>query len=331
MGRAVKRRVCLAGVLCASLLLAACAPYPAAPTDAALPRSRELVDTPFFPQQQYQCGPAALATVLNSAGAEVSPEQIQPLVYLPGNQGSLQAEMLAAPVHYGYLAVPLPPTLDALLQELSDGRPVLVLQNLGVAVLPLWHYAVVIGYDLDRQTVYLRSGRDRRKVYSFRRFLRSWSNAGQWALVVVRPGEVPVSVNAQDYLQAASVLERRHRADAALRAYVAGTRRWPEQPLLWAAAGNAAYSLERFTKAETAYRTALSLRPDAPSVLNNLALALAKQGCRESALEVLACARRFAPDNEVLSDSFSEINLLPGKKGECSGYVCPLPGTVPSR
>ena len=43
----------------------------------------QLADTPFFPQQAYQCGPAALATVLNANGVSISPEQLVPQVYLP--------------------------------------------------------------------------------------------------------------------------------------------------------------------------------------------------------------------------------------------------------
>jgi len=328
MRAVVKRGVRLAGALCASLLVVACAPYQAQEADPSLPleRSRELVGTPFFPQDRYQCGPASLATVLNAAGASVLPEHIQPLVYLPGNKGSLQAEMLAAASHYGYLAVPVPPDLDSLLQELSAGRPVLVLQNLGVEVLPVWHYAVVIGYDLEQRTFYLRSGRDRRKVYSFRRFLKTWSRAAYWAMVVVEPGDVPVSATATDYLKAASALERQHKPAAALRAYTAATRRWPDQPLLWAAAGNAAYTLERHADAEAAYREALSLQPDAVPIMNNLALALAAQGCTPTALAVLDCAIRQAPANTVLDKTLNEINELNNEAVDCRGFTCILPG-----
>ena len=269
--------------------------------------------------------------MLNAAGASVLPEHIQPLVYLPGNKGSLQAEMLAAASHYGYLAVPVPPDLDSLLQELSAGRPVLVLQNLGVKALPVWHYAVVIGYDLEQRTFYLRSGRDRRKVYSFGRFLKTWSRAGYWAMVVVEPGEVPVSATATAYLQAASALERQHNPAAALRAYAAATRRWPDQYLLWAAAGNAAYTLERFANAEAAYREALSLQPDVVPIMNNLALALAAQGCMPTALAVLDCAIRHAPANTVIKKTFREINALTKDAGNCRDFACGLPnaGTRP--
>ena len=34
----------------------------------------ELKQVPFFPQTEYQCGPAALATVLNASGVKVTPD-----------------------------------------------------------------------------------------------------------------------------------------------------------------------------------------------------------------------------------------------------------------
>src|SRR3982750_3125163 len=55
----------------------------------------ELTEVPFFPQEDYYCGPSALAMVLTAAGAKVTPEQLVEHVYLPGRKGSLQVEMLA--------------------------------------------------------------------------------------------------------------------------------------------------------------------------------------------------------------------------------------------
>ena len=63
---------------------------------AGVPQSVELAGVPFFPQDDYQCGPAALATVLAHSGVRVTPEALVPQVYLPARHGSLQVEMLAA-------------------------------------------------------------------------------------------------------------------------------------------------------------------------------------------------------------------------------------------
>jgi hypothetical protein len=56
----------------------------------------ELADTPFFPQEALQCGPAALATVLGAAGVAAHPDALAREVYTPGLGGSLQLELVAA-------------------------------------------------------------------------------------------------------------------------------------------------------------------------------------------------------------------------------------------
>jgi hypothetical protein len=61
-----------------------------------LPSAIELDQSPFFPQEEFHCGPAALATTLNAAGIGATPEELARQVFLPARRGSLQAEMPAA-------------------------------------------------------------------------------------------------------------------------------------------------------------------------------------------------------------------------------------------
>jgi tetratricopeptide (TPR) repeat protein len=315
----------LGGALCLCFLLSACAHQPYDKQHyLSLPveRSQELPETPFFPQDAFQCGPAALAMVLNAQGVEVSPQALQPLVYLPERRGTLQAEMLAAAAHYGQLAVRIPPSPDSLLLELSAGHPVVVLQNLGFEALPVWHYAVAVGYDLDKHEIYLRSGTDRRRTYALDDFLKTWSRSNRWAMVVVESGTVPPSATERDYLSAASALERQNNHTVALRAFQAASRRWPDSYLAWAGTGNAAFSLARSSDAEEAYRQALRVRPDSASIMNNLALAQAERGCRHTALSIMECALQRAPDDANLAATYREISALPEARESCRQFVC---------
>ena len=91
------RALCALGLLLLSV--AGCAALTPAQRQAFIDHglpATAMVDTPFFPQEQHQCGPAALATVLVWSGVHTSPEALTDEVYLPGREGSLQIEMVAA-------------------------------------------------------------------------------------------------------------------------------------------------------------------------------------------------------------------------------------------
>ena len=117
-----------------------------------------LDDTPFFPQEDFQCGPAALATVLGASGVDVAPATLTAQVFTPAAEGSYQVEMLAAARRQGRLAVRVAPQLLSVPQALQAQRPVLVLLNPSLQAWPRWHYAVVVGIDLQAGTVTMRSG-----------------------------------------------------------------------------------------------------------------------------------------------------------------------------
>ena len=248
-----------------------------------LPESVELRETPFYPQADYQCGPAALATVLTNSGVAIGPDQLTAQVYIPGRQGSLQVELLAAARRAGRLPYVLDPELSALLAELAAGRPVLVLLNLGLSFAPVWHYAVVVGYHTDRGELLLRSGTTARRDMSVSKFLRSWQASEQWAMVVLRPGELPAAPSRLDYLRAVAALEAAGQAEAALAAYRAGTERWPQSAGAWFALGNAYYIAGDWRAAERSYRLALEHSPDDVAAMNNLSqLLLSQARCTEA-------------------------------------------------
>jgi len=266
------------------------------------------VQTPFFPQTRYQCGPAALATAIDSVEpGRVHPQQLVEQVYVPALKGSLQASMRSAASRQGLLALELDGRMESLLRELAAGNPVLVLQNLGFSAWPFWHYAVVIGYDLPEQRLWLRSGEERRLERGFSLFEKTWDRAGRWALVVVPPDRMPPTATPEAFVDAALLLERNASPKRAITAYRRGLQRWPDHTLLLYGLGNSAFAVGRFDEAVQAYERLLSIQPRRAEAWNNLAYALLRLGRRQQAVEAIGRARELQPDNPEIRDSYREI------------------------
>ncbi len=292
---------------------------------SGLPARAELERVPFFPQERYQCGPAALATVLTDLGENTTPEALVDEVYVPERRGTLRTEMRAATRARGLVPYPLRPELDDLLQELAAGRPVLVMQNLGLDWLPQWHFAVAVGYDLDKRLIILRSGTQRRRVTVLSTFERTWMRADRWAQVVVPPDEPPATAEPLRWLQAVHELEQSPGMATALPGYRAATERWPDSVEAWMARGNAAYATDAMNEARQAFTSAVELDPDRSEGWNNLAYALTATNCANAAREAAQCAVTLAPDDPGPRDTLKEIRSMAGTTGlgQCEIPACP--------
>ncbi|MEJ8836649.1 PA2778 family cysteine peptidase [Ramlibacter sp. AN1133] len=257
---------------------------------AGVPRQVELAQVPFFPQDDYQCGPAALAMAMKFAGAPVAPDALVDEVWLPSRKGSLQLEMLAAPRRHGLVSYRLAPAYGDLLREVAAGHPVVVLQDVGMMMAPLlpeWHYAVVNGFDYATGTIYLRSGLQVRQEMPFSYFERTWLPGGYWAMVVTRPEDIPATATESRWLDALLGLARGGDAEATIRGYRAALARWPES--LPAAVGLANHLHARGSLQEAAgvLRAALQKSPGSVILLNNLAQTLSDDGRNAEALAVI--------------------------------------------
>lgn len=264
----------------------------------------EIADTPFYAQEQYQCGPAALTTVLVHSGIVTSVDNIVAQVYVPGRQGSLQQELLAATRAAGRIPYVIDQSLSAIYAELSTDRPVLVLQNLGVKRIPQWHYAVVVGIDPGLNEVYLRSGTERRRTTRLTTFLRTWQRGEFWAFVALRPGELPTLADAKRFAEAVSAFELSGHNSAASASWNAAAALWPENPVVLFGLANAEFSGANFVQAEALYRRVLLVRPDNRMAGNNLALALAHQGQQDAALAQIDSVIRQADPNDHLKSEY---------------------------
>lgn len=259
-----------------------------------LPNRVELTDTPFFPQQAYQCGPAALATVLNARGIESSLNELIDAVYIPARQGSLQAEMRAAVRARDQVAYRLEPRLEAILREVAAGNPVVVFQNLGVSMLPEWHFAVVIGYDLEADELILRSGPHRRHVNSFSRFERTWARGERWAFLVTAPDTLPATATPLRWLRAVNELEQVGALRAAASGYATAMERWPNEAIGYIGRANVAFARGDLDTAETALRALVSRDPLRHEGWNNLAHVLIARQCGVQARAAARCAADLA-------------------------------------
>ena len=284
----------LTGVfVCAVLLLGGCATPQVAMLDARwpadMPAQVELTQVPFFAQEDFECGPASLAMVAAAAGVQVTPEALVDQVYLPGRQGSLQADMLAATRRQGLLAYPLKPKLEDLLTEVAAGHPVLVFQNLAFSFYPVWHYAVVVGFDRERHVLLLHSGRTARMEISMFAFERTWARGQYWAMLALKPGQLPARAEPPSYTTAAAALERVNVAGAQ-QAFAAALQRWPDDKAALLGAGNTAYALGQRDAAAQAYRQAVTQHPDFADGWNNLAQVLLELGHRQEAQQAISKA-----------------------------------------
>ena len=249
----------------------------------ALPASVEIEHVPFYPQEQYYCGPASLAMALGWSGISLNPDEVAAQVYTPGRQGTFAPDIIAAARRNGRLAVEVR-ELDDLLTELAAGHPAIVFQNLRLSVFPQWHFAVAIGYDLNERQLILRSGTTERLVMPLDAFENTWRRADYWALVVLPPDAAPAITNPAPWLNAAAGLERTNRPQEAQLAYETFLARWPGHRTAQMGRANALFALNRFEGAERAYRDVVAGDPTMAEAWNNLAYALDRQGKRDEAV-----------------------------------------------
>ncbi|HXH30886.1 MAG TPA: PA2778 family cysteine peptidase [Bacteriovoracaceae bacterium] len=266
------------------------------------------IPVPFMAQEAYHCGPAALAMVSGHLGKKIEASEVSKLLYSPSSKGTFQNHLLSAARRLGFVAVPVS-TSEDLLVELSRGNPVLVFQNLGLSWYPKWHYALVVGYDLKRDELILHSGKVenlRQKISSFE---RTWKKAGNWALVIVKPGTLVSTAPEASMVTATAGLELAGHAEPARLSYEKILGHWPGSLGSLVGLGNICYQLGEVRMAKGFLAEATRLHPQASGAWYNYAVVLLAVKERQLAKRAIEKAIEFTdPDSaRVFRNDFKDI------------------------
>jgi tetratricopeptide (TPR) repeat protein len=301
--------LCLAGFL--FILLNGCAsflPLPPWSSEDFEPLGTKIATVPFYDQQgENDCGPAALAMVLNWSDVSTDPDMLSPMLLSPEEKGTLQLSMIAGARRFGRVAYTLSQPED-LYPELAAGHPVIALQNLGFSWWPKWHYSTVVGYDLPNRQLILHSGSQIFKKTSIGVFNSTWKSSNYWGLLVLPPSELPATATESRYISSVANLEQAGHWQSAAIAYKASLKKWPDSIAARIGLSNTYCAMQDFDSAEDILRNALEINPSDGVVLNNLAHVLWKKGeNREAAWYALMAIHSGGPHVDEFRKTYLDI------------------------
>lgn len=303
MINAVKKACALAG-LSLLLVLSGCQSTPQADKLrqeglTSLPESHTIQSVPFFPQQQFYCGPTTLSEVFGYYGESTSPNDIAPKLFIPNKEGSLQLEMVSATRQFGFLPYTERGTLSSIMSLVKDDIPVVVFQNLSIQLFPQWHYAVVIGFDSDKGTVTLHTGLTPNHEMSLELFERTWGRGNYWYLAPVPPNVTSSEMRPFTYISAAYDMLKVGDKSRALAFLETASRTWPSYWLSYFLIGNH-YLEQDDDQAVTWFKKGYEVGQHQHVYVHNYVLALREDNMPEKANTILKQGLERFPDNEAL-------------------------------
>ena len=238
-----------------------------------LPTASIIENVAFIDQSVGYCGPATLTMAMQHAGHAVKIEDIAKQVYTPGFKGSLQSDMISTSRRQGLTAIPIQ-NLSSLLKEVSAGNPVIVFENLALSWIPQWHYALVLGYDLQKKEIIMHSGHEAYTKIDMAEFELSWKLGDYWGLVVLPVGKLSASADELSHATAAVGLEQANKLNEAEISYRALLKKWPTSLVVLIGLSNLTFKKGQYKETISLLKLATQSHPESEAAKHNLAVAL---------------------------------------------------------
>lgn len=275
----------------------------------SLPSKAEIKGVPLIEQEEYHCGPASLAMVMNYKGHPVDLNKLTKSTFTPLKHGTFQTDLISAIRREGLVSVPVS-SIENLLREIVTGNPVIVFQNLGLKNFPKWHYAVATKYNLKGPDIYLHSGTHEIQKMDMRLFERTWMLAENFGVVILKPGELSQTATELEHLQGASGLEQVKNFDGAEKAYQGILRRWPSSLMANIGLGNVYFEKRDYKNSLLHLNAAKKIHPTSSLAYHNLAFAYQAMGNKKEARKAAQEALRLVDESNQNQYQTSLQNIL---------------------
>jgi ABC-type bacteriocin/lantibiotic exporter with double-glycine peptidase domain len=148
------------------------------------PESVRLHDAGPYLQDPEQCGPFALAALLQYMGMEADTDILVEKLYSPGAGGTLTMDLFLEARRRGLKTRQLSGSEDTLVKELEEYNPAIVLFKYPGLSGSVGHFILVTGYSDDPRGFFVLWGDGKLSWIKLDRFHRLWSESNYWMLTV---------------------------------------------------------------------------------------------------------------------------------------------------
>jgi len=139
---------------------------------------------PFIKQKDNFCGPAAMASLMQFYGQNISQEEVAEKVYTPKLEGALISDMENFAREQGYNVEVSEGNIGRLTSLIDEGTPVITLVDKGVWRVSVPHYYVVYGYNAENGTFLLHTGNECCVEMEFDKLDGEWERMNRLMLVI---------------------------------------------------------------------------------------------------------------------------------------------------
>ncbi len=145
-----------------------------------------LQSVPFFKQDDFQCGPSALATVIhywyikNNIDKRPSYDDIVAAVYSPSAGGVLGVDLALYAKRLGFGTEQYSGSIADIRASIKKNTPLIILVDYGFLMYQKNHFMVTTGYTDDG--IVVNSGRKQNEIIPDRELEKIWQKTGFWSL-----------------------------------------------------------------------------------------------------------------------------------------------------